>query len=202
MKPLFKIILAFLLLQSSLRAASVRLEWSIETGQTLQNRAAFDLSAGSGIQGDGTLIQLGYYSLASHANPFAGSWNTLFEGTMGDKSIQIDGQFALSSLFDGTDPNLVEPSVGTPLSIRFFDGVTEQSSSYYNATSDTSGSWDWVAISDPQSIITMEIDKEASQVWEDGLMSAFRTTITVPEPSSILFILLGSVIFLSNRKRS
>ena len=87
----------------SSQAASVIINWSVTSDPTrnLENHIALPLSAGSSATGDGTLVQLGYYSAAIQAAPFLGTWVILATTSMGDDSVDISGKFTTTSTLIG-----------------------------------------------------------------------------------------------------
>ena len=148
---------------------------------------------------DGAILQLGYYSLATGENPFLGSWMPISgEGsrngdtvaTIGSYGDLGPGQFDLdtgvlegSPLF-GNDI----PSVGTPLSLRFYNGRSLAESTRFNAVSNPS--WDWERPSNGFMTITLS---DPGLVWQGGRESAFRTTLPVPEPGAGVLLGCGAV---------
>jgi hypothetical protein len=194
---LFLLIGAF----ASANAASLIVNWSMtpSDGRQLTNRTASPLSAGSALSGDGTLLELGYYSMASVSDPFAGSWTILSTSTMGDDGIEVAGRFSTSSILGGGAlPGLTS---STPLAIRFYDGTSVANSTYFNAVSNTSGSWNYITPNDPSPVLNLAIDKGASIVFQNGLSGTFSTQIAIPEPSAILLCFLGAAISLLSRHR-
>jgi hypothetical protein len=191
--------LIFALVTVAANAATVSISWSITTGvYRLEDRTLSPLSNGTATAGDGTLIQLGYYSLASLANPFAGSWVTLASTTMGDDGIELPGKFGTTTILGGTP--FPAPAVGTPLAVRFFDGTSEASSSYFNAVANTAGAWNFVAPNDPAPTITIVIDKDPNIKFQ-SVGGAFSTQIAVPEPSALILASVALSFSLLTRRR-
>lgn len=201
MKTLFTILSIASLQVCSSKAASVIIHWSVTFDPTrnLENHIALPLSAGSSATGDGTLVQLGYYSSATQATPFSGTWVTLATTSMGDDSVDISGKFATTSTFIGGA--FAAPEVGTPLAIRFFDGVSLGTSSYFNVASNISGGWNFVAPADLAPSINMVIDKTSGIVFQSGEVGAFQTRLAIPEPSSALLIGVATSTLLLRRRR-
>jgi hypothetical protein len=81
------------------------------------------------------------------------------------------------------------------LSIRFYDGFTAGSSTYFNAVSSTSGAWNWQTPNTPEAFFTISPD-ESGLIWEGGAGSAHRTTIVVPEPGCGALVLAGAGLLL------
>jgi len=185
---------------SKVMAASLVINWSISDERRLYDRNARPLDAGTSAPGDGTLLQLGYYDRATTANPFLGSWIVLATTSMGDDGLETAGQFTASSILGaGSFP---EPALGTPLAIRFYDGVTVESSSYYNAVSVTDGSWNFQNLSDPAPVLDLVIEKGPPTVFETGPLGDFMTRRAIPEPSTFLLAVTGAVAVGMRRKPS
>ncbi len=181
-----------------LLAASVQINWS--TDRALSNVRTSPLSAGTAADGDGTLLQLGYYSSASLSNPFAGNWVVIATSSVGDSGVNEAGWFSTTTTL--TEGSFIAPAVGTPLSIRFYDGFTAGTSTYFNAVSDPTGAWNWVAPTEPASVLNLNITKGTS-VYQDGVLSAYLTTLRtgVPEPSTPLILAVSSVTIAFRRRR-
>lgn len=191
--------LIFAIATVAANAATVAINWSITTGiYRLENKTLSPLSNGTAAAGDGTLIQLGYYSLASLANPFAGSWVTLASTTMGDDGIELPGKFGTTTILGGTP--FPAPAVATPLAVRFFDGTSEAGSSFFNAVSHTGGAWNFVAPNDPAPSITIVIDKDPNIKFQ-SVGGAFSTQLAVPEPSAILLASVALSLSVMTRRR-
>lgn len=183
------------------QAASTLVNWSMlpSDGRRLNGFNLIPLSAGTPAAGDGTLLELGYYSMASTSNPFAGSWTVLASSTMGDNGIEVAGRFSTSSILgDAAMPGL---TTSTPLSIRYYDGVSIANSTYFNAVSNTSGSWNYVTPIDPSPTINLAIDKDVSIVFQGAGEGAFRTVIPIPEPSHMLLVMVSGFVALLRRRR-
>lgn len=173
-------------------------------GVVLRDNGGKPLSAGTAINGDGTVLQLGYYSNATTINPFAGAWvpmsgpGTVFQTTIGDEE-QTSGGFKLGLVFTEGFLGFTAPAVGTPLALRFYDSTLIATSTYFNAVSDTTGVFNWVALSDPQATASLTFLTDGI-VWQDGPSSEYRTTI-VPEPSSASLLAMIGLGALAVRRR-
>jgi hypothetical protein len=182
-------------------ATLVRIKSGTIAGVTMQDFGGVALSAGTAGAGDGTLLELGYYSMATDAAPFAGSWTaltgpdsaSLIVTTIGDVSAS-DGRFALDFNLDYSLAGT--PQDGTPLAVRFYDSTTRASATFFNAVSNTSGAWNWNTSGNQIDILVGNL---AGTVWEDGVASAFRTTVAVPEPSALFLLGCGGVIWVCRR---
>lgn len=199
-KSLNLIMLIFPLLAAQASSASIQINWSIENGRELYDRFVTPLSAGTSANGDGTLIQLGFYTEATSSNPFLGTWNILATSSIGDTGINQAGRFNVSTTLVEGEFNA--PNTGIPLSIRYYTGLTAATSSYFNAASDTTGNWNWIAPATVPPILNLEITK-LTGVFQSGISGAFRSAIStgVPEPAFSALLLLGVGIFSIMRRR-
>jgi PEP-CTERM motif len=200
------ILLSSLLTDFSL-AATTNVGLLNSVGSELLNIDGIPLTAGiQNIDGDGTILQVGYYTMATSLNPFLGEWvamtgpGTPYVTTVGDGG-RLAGRFKTISLLEAGTFSFVEPAAGTPLTLRFYDSTTISSSTYFNAVSTTSGSFNWVAPSTPQSGTGLALPA-ADAVWQAGAGSAFRTTIPIPEPSSVAILVLGMGALAMRRRTS
>lgn len=203
---------------SSLSLHAVTTVVSFDSGSVLVgNNAGSPLSAGAAADGNGTVIQLGYFTGASAANNFAGTWvpltgagsnNTQYNSTsIGDYAVTADGNgtYGMTVTFDPAvaGRNMDLPAGTTiPLAIRFYDATTVDGSSFYNTVSHDSWLWKVPGPSSPTPpTINMSLDQPGLE-WEGGGGSALRTTIAaaVPEPSRMLLALVG-VFGLALRRR-
>ena len=185
---------------ASARAATVVLNWSVSANPSaiLMDNNSTPLSAGTPLAGDGFLVQLGYYDRAILANPFRGDWVVLASSTIGDDGQEIAGRFSTTTILGGVPFNA--PPVGTPLAIRFYDGSSVATSSFFNAVSDTSGGWNYVSPSDPAPVINMVINKVSGIEFQNT--GVFQTTIPIPEVSSSLLFWIGVCSSMMIRSRT
>jgi hypothetical protein len=200
MKTILNIIL-YAITIPTLNAASVIINWSITTDpvRVLRNFSGTALSTGTAASGDGTLLQLGYYDMATITSPFTGSWIVLATSSMGDDGIGVAGRFSTTStLVSGA---FTAPTVNTPLAIRFYDGSSVGTSIFFNAVSATDGTWNFVNPTDPSPVLNLVIDKGFPIVFESGELGAFATKLVIPEPSHVILVLIGGVVSLSRRRR-
>lgn len=182
-------------------AASILVNWSVTTVDVrrLTNRTSSPLSAGTSAPGDGTLLELGYYSSASVSNPFQGSWTVLATSTTGDDGMNVAGSFSTKSILGPSSDLLLTTT--TPLAIRFYDGTSVGNSTYFNAVSNTSGAWNYIVPSSPSPVINIVIDKTNDVVFQDGGSGAFRTVLPIPEPSMATLTMIGGLFALIRRRR-
>jgi hypothetical protein len=187
-----------LLFSGTLSAASLQINWSIEANRELSNRVSIPLSAGTSANGDGTLLQLGFYSSATASDPFVGSWIVLATSSIGDLGVNQQGRFSVSTTL--VEGSFISPTPGTPLAIRYYDGFTAATSTYFNAASDVTGAWNWVAPGDPVPVLNLQITK-LSSVFESGVVGAFQTRIStgIPEPTAMALLLVGVGFFVLRR---
>lgn len=191
---------------------------------TLHSGSNVPLTGGNPtVDGDGDVLQLGYYTGATdNNNNFTGTWvpltgetslNTAYSHTsIGDRNAfgAGDGTFANSLNFvaaDATSGNSLPPA-GTILSIRFYNSTTIASSTFYNVVSDDL--WKWSAPATPTASVVMSLDDPLLE-WYSVFLgqaagSAFHTTIAtaIPEPSTLASLILGgsALALAGSRRRS
>ena len=165
----------------SARLSAATITWFNSEGTELKDLSGTPLYAGirSGTF-DGDIIQLGYYTMATTANPFSGTWVALANRTIGDKINDLPGRYDYD-----TNVTVGEILLGTPLVIRFYDSTTLETASFFNAVTDSTGEWN--AVNAPMTLSLIS----STLIWQDGKPSAFRTTINIPEPSSVILVALS-----------
>jgi hypothetical protein len=99
------------LLSTELFSATIQINWTIENSKSLLNQSITSLSAGAALDGDGTLLELGFYTGATQSNPFLGSWTVLATSSMGDTGVNQDGRFSVSTTL--VDGSFIAPAPGT-----------------------------------------------------------------------------------------
>lgn len=198
MKTIYIILMCALCHLTDSVAATIQINWS--TSRDLLDRFVTPLSAGTILNGDGTLLQLGFYTSATASDPFAGNWVVIAVSSIGDTDINQDGRFSTTSLL--TEGSFTSPSLGTPLAIRYYNGSTVANSSFFNAASDISGGWNWVSPEILPPSLTLQINKDTS-IFQSGIIGAFQTRIStsIPEPSTALSIFLFVGYLLCFRTR-
>src|SRR6266550_8052684 len=121
----------------------------------LMDQGSTFLSAGPAGDGNGDVIQLGYYTGATNSSSnFTGNWvpltgqgsgNTDYNQTsIGDRNSDTgntDGTFSLQLFFGNANSSANLPAVGTILSIRFYNATTLANSTFYNAVSNDAWVW-------------------------------------------------------------
>lgn len=191
------------MLFGSFSPAATIIKWHNSVGAELRDIAGVPLPEGpSRPNYSGTIVQLGYYSLATTVNPFAGEWITVSHGTIGEKSPDPlgDGRFNYAPIIGQSSLTI---AVGTPLAIRFYDAKSVETSTYFNAVTSATGEWNWVE--SPVSTVTIDafVTPTALLLWQGGQSSAFRTTLPIPEPAYLLLAgAAGTLAFGRKRRRS
>ena len=172
---------------------------------------------------DGAVIQLGYFSNATSADLFAGTWiplsgegssgfagpNTNFRTTIGDNRDNGvgDGQFATQLLFTDANPSSFQnlPTPGRPLAIRVYDGLTLGNSTRFETISSSIPGWLWRAPGDPQPVsIDLSLFDSGLRIQSSNAAppanNVIATAIPVPEPSSALLLSIGALVSLKRRR--
>lgn len=167
-RRLFAALLGATLVSTSAFSAIITISFDSGGSVTIKDNLGVDLPGGSTVDGNGAVIQLGYYSSGSAANNFLGTWVPLTgDGSANTGNISLDntgtialnqtsvgdnndsgagdGTFAMTVNFDtnvsSKSQNL--PSLTTiPLVIRFYNATTFGGASLYNAVSRDTG-WLW-----------------------------------------------------------
>jgi len=166
---------------------------NIDSGNyTLYNQGTTALSAGTSAEGDGAIVELGYYSLGTVSNPFAGTFIALSgvesantgnlapsssateimnQTSIGDTTIgaggSTDGVFGIKLNFitGSATQGLNLPAVGTPLVIKFYNSATLADATYFNAVANTS-SWLWPTAGSPPNDPTLGMSlNKAGLTW-------------------------------------
>lgn len=195
---------------------------------TFQTNLGVDLSPGGPADGNGTVIQLGYFSGATAGDNFLGTWIPLTgEGSantgqidgltinfnqtsIGDSftgTANTPGTFALGVVFDTAVSNKSQNLPGStsiPLAIRFYNTTTVTGASLYNTVSSDLWMWQTPGPGPIPPTLNLSLDDLGLQ-WESidlhGLAATqFRTVI--PEPSAASLILLGIAGLGLRRRRS
>ena len=190
-----------------LKAATINLGVGIFNGGELKDNLGNFLPRGvANVSGDGAVLQVGYYSLATQSDPFLGQWiaitglGTPYATTIGDSGYPAGQTKTIAILVDGSF-SFVVPAVGTPLALRFYDNLSMSTSTYYNSVAATDGSFNWVAPIDPQATTGLTLPS-SNIVWQDGSGSAYRTTIAIPEPSVTIILTFTAGLLATRRRRT
>ena len=169
------------------------------------------------VEGDGAVVQLGYFDSATLENPFGGNFialtgiggsNSAYSSTsigdtlafLGDPAVA--GYFAQEFLFEVGSPtsgvNL--PAAGAMLAIRFYNAPTIAASTHYNSVTSTDLAWKWVAPAFPTSPGAALLDSHAL-IWQDAANPG-ATTIAVPEPAAYAALLgMATLGLVAMRRR-
>lgn len=225
MKKFYTLIFTSLFaLAGATQAATMVTTVTFDSGvEFLRDASGTLLSAGTSADGDGAVLQLGYYDGATVGNNFLGNWiplsgeGSLNTGLISGTSITFDstsigdlnaaagenGTFAIELKFtvgDSQTGNNLPSSTSIPLSIRFFNGTTLAGSTRFNVVS--SDTWIWQTpgggVTPPTVNITLS---DPNLEWQGGASSAFKTTLPVPEPSTGLALLGGVALLVAHRRR-
>ena len=182
------------------------------------------ITGGTTSDGDGAVLQLGYYTAATAGFNFAGTWigitgkggaNSAFNTvSIGDRNADGagDGTFAFTLLvFDtlSTTSNVVPP-VGAIVAFRIYNAKTIATSTFFMSLSDDS--WIWPPAGNPGDMtntLTISLDDPSLRVQNSsGTGSTLApagnigANIPVPEPSSQMLLLGGAIgLLLCRRKR-
>ena len=169
----------------------------------------------SNIDGDGAVLQLGYFSQASQSQPFNGTWVAL-TGEGGANSAFVNttvgndfnngagnGTFGMNLTFDTAvaGKNAGLPTTGTPLGIRIYNNTSIATSTRYMTISSPLVTWQWSAPNTPPNnpSVNLSLDDSSLKLQNGTLVGAavvgpngFSTTIPtgiapVPEPSTLMF---------------
>lgn len=189
-------------------------------GPLFVNQLGAPLSAGGQANGDGFLYQLGYFSTATTANNFSGTWVPLTgEGSLNSDfaSSRIgdgdgaDGEVYASFTFDtgvSTRGSALPSSNAVPLSIRFYNASTIAAATFYNTVSNDLWLWKSPATPAPlpptvfMSLTDPGLAFESVDVNGQTLgASQLRTTIPVPEPTSAFLVAVGAAGLMMRRRR-
>lgn len=188
------------------------------------------LSGGSPtIDGDGFVLQLGYFSGATTGNNFSGTFIPLTgagsanTGSIAGTTINFnqttigdlkdagagDGTFAFPSItFDTTDATRnqnLPSSTAIPLAIRFYNGSSLGSATLFNTVSNDAWVWKTPADAPNNPNITMSLN-DANLEWQSiaqggAANTAFKTTIAVPEPTSAALAGVALLGLATSRRR-
>jgi len=188
---------------------------------TLTNSTGTPLSGGSTNDGNGDVLQLGYFSTATAGSVFSGSFvplsgqgspnnatvagsspaETYNQTSIGDINTNANGNgtYALTLTFvvgSGSSGNNL-PSGTPPLAIEFYNATTIGAATEMNAVSDAS--WLWITPATPQSSVSISLNDTGLQ-WLDLPSSAFKTE-PIPEPATYAFLGLGLPLLLRRVRR-
>jgi len=227
MKTLKSALAALFFLPAVCGAATIAFDISSDS-KSLRDALNVPLSGGNpSVNGDGTQVQLGYFSGAAQASPFGtgGSsaitefialtgpgtpWGANF--TIGDDVVNGAGNGeifkGIFTISDAISPELL-PAVGTPLVLRFFDA----NKAFVLDLSNTTGRWSWLAPGTPPPSVHLFMDdpglvsrgvgpNNRSTTAISPATTNLQTTNPVPEPGSVLFLSVGLISLAARRRRA
>jgi hypothetical protein len=172
---------------------SVQVVWEGPATQPLRDSSGVVLSAGLVTDGDGVLLELGYFDAGTPASPFSGKFVALTGGASADPSLRSTsvgdsgggaaGTFSISTNFNAGAAVFqgAPPAAGTPLVIRFFNGNSVTASTHYNVVSGGSN-WQWKTPAEAPGAFVILSLADAGLVWQGGAASSFKTSIQGPPP--------------------
>ena len=180
---------------------------SFDTGGLLINNSnnSSILSGGTTADGDGTVVQIGYYSSATSGNLFSGTWTALAGAGTSNYSTLSIGDFnvnggANGELWTGNLVFTAGPVGGQILSVRFYNNTSLATSTYYATVSNAN--WTWIAPSPtPSPLIWSAVD--SGSTWEGGFTAYTGIAVSaVPEPATYAALFgVASLGFCVWRKR-
>lgn len=169
--------------------------------------------AGTSANGDGFVLQLGYYTLATSSDPFQGAWVPLYgpgalntslfstagmgDFTTGSGTTGDDDRFNLSGAIDTTDPGTSTgiPSAGQIMAIRYYNAASLSSATYFGTASNSL--WTWVSPSTPPPPEGMIFNiADNGVVYEGGATEPVTNMVMtepVPEPATLSSFLVGGI---------
>ena len=207
----FVVRLAVLVLMLATRVAfgapivTVNMDSDVRTLLDKVGAGAQPITGGTIADGDGAVLQVGYYTGATPGNNFIGTWigitgkggsNSAFNTTsIGDfnSSGAGDGTFGMTLVFDPTS-NVVPP-VGAIVALRIYNAKTIAASSFFMSLSDNS--WVWPQAAEPPSNPSLNISLASSTLRVQNSSGTGSTispsgniaaNIPVPEPSSQMLL--------------
>ena len=127
---------------------------------------------------------------------------TRYVTALGDSANRGAGGFKMEVLFTQGSYSFVEPPVGMPLALRFYDATSLAAANYFNAVTDTSGSFNWKSPGDPLATAWLALRALSFPNWQGGNSSAYRTTIPITETNSTTLLVLLGCDALAERRRS
>jgi hypothetical protein len=205
--PIIIVACAVGLLPLAVTAATSQVDY-VSMDTTLKDNLGNPLSAGGNPDGDGAILQVGYF-LGGTAN-FAGTWVAITGLGSANSSLLTSvgdgGDATTLGIFSGTvifDPavNGSLPAGGTQLAIRFYNGTSINGSTHYNTVTSLATSWQFQTPSTPAPTPPTSLDMDVgSLVWEGGAGSAFTTAILIPEPGVAMLGMFGGLLLLRRRR--
>ena len=195
---------------SLLSAATSSVSLVNTSTEVKDNTGSVFLQAGAADQGDGDLIQVGYFT--GGTSSFSGTWiaitgigssNPSLVTSIGDGGDETsNGIFSINITFDTSDSGKSGdlPATGTQLGLRFYNDTTSATATHYNTVTDTSWTFKEL-INDPSTPRALDMDTAPSLVWQDDLNPFVTSLEVVPEPSSTALLGLGGLALSLRRRR-
>ena len=197
---------------------------SIDSGnRILRDSGGAALLAGGAGTGDGTVVQIGYYTGSIVGNNFGNAganWTPLTGAgsvfgvttTIGDTA--ANGGTAgkiftddLNIFTTGGANDLLLPSSGQVLSIRIYNATSLGAATFFNAVSNNTWLWATPANSPNQPLIALFLDDPGLVSQSGAVVIAAGTSVSttiptgVPEPTSAALLMIGLVSLASRRRR-
>lgn len=181
------------LVAPALAQPTVQVVWEGPPSKPLRDSEGIVLSAGLAGEGDGVLLELGYFDAGTLDAPFVGKFVALTGAASADAALRTTsigdagggaaGTFSISTSFNAGAVVFqgAPPEPGTPLVIRFFDGKTVADSKAYNVVSG-GANWQWKAPAEAPGAFVILSMADSGLVWQGGAASSFKTTIPGPPP--------------------
>ncbi len=195
---------------------------AIDSGSgSVFNQSNAVLSGGSVLDGDGDVVQLGYFSGPNFTGTFTplsgeGSANTAIvpdstaepynKTSVGDVTLDGGGDgtffFTLNFVVGNASSGNNLPATGTQLALRIYNNTTIASSTFFNTVTDADWIWQTPAAPPSNPVVSVSLD-EPGLLWQGGVNSAFHTTIAtaVPEPATVFSLLLGAATLAVTTRR-
>lgn len=156
----------------------------------------------------GDVLQFGYYTGATAANPFAGTWVALTGNGGANSALSftaigknpVNGAGAGTLAFTTSDitftlgsatSGVSLPSAGQIMAVRFYDGTTLALSTHFGSASDAS--WDWVApAATAPTPMSFSLD-DPGIAWLNNSVAftGIPNSVAAPEPSANQLFALG-----------
>jgi hypothetical protein len=203
--PVF-LVLSLVPLANGANGDQTTVDWANTLAGSFYSDAAKTILLSEGtpeINGDGFVLQLGYYDQATTANNFLGTWvpltgegsaNTAFNTTsIGDDEANVglgDGLFSFTTTFvvgSGTSGNNLPSSTAIPLAIRFYNSDSIATATAYGAVSNDAVEWLWKTPAfDDTAVIDIAVDPTTAGTleWQGG-GTGYYTNQPIPEPSAV-----------------
>ena len=215
-------------LLASLSQAAALVTITVDSGaRSLQNQLGTPLTAGNlAVNGDGAVIQVGYFQTATVGNNFGNGTFVPLTGagslfnvatTIGDSVANGPGNGEIFTdplnLFAGQNGGANDalfPPAGTPLSIKIFNNTTINGSTFFGVFSNNLWKWGTPANAPAQPLINILFDSAGLVAQNSANLNAgtpgtaLRTltpNVVAPEPTSATLLMVGLVSLASRRRR-